>query len=298
LILAFIAIYVVWGSSYLAGRIGVQHLPPLLFGGLRFITAGLVMLLIARYNGHRVSPTRAEWRQLGVLALFGFVLANGANVWALQYVASNQSALLNMSAPIFIVLLGMLGPRGHRPRMRGMVGVLLGLIGTLMLLQPAASGERGALGPQLLIIVGCFGWAVSSIYMRNIGTALPVIPLIGWQMLLGGTGLAVLGFISGEAPRWHWSWQGATALLYLVVFASCLAHTAYAWLAPRTTPTRLGTYAYVNPAIATALGWLILDEHLVLIQLAGMLVALGGVLLINWPGRLWRRRHAAPVARP
>jgi drug/metabolite transporter (DMT)-like permease len=210
----------------------------------------------------------------------------------MQTVASNQAALLNMSAPCFIMLLGAFGPRGHRPTLRGMVGLLLGFTGTLLLLQPAASGVRGSLGPQLVIVAGCLAWAISTITMRNLGPVMSVLSLIGWQMLLGGAGLVSLGLIAGEATRWQWSWQGATALLYQIVFASCLAHTAYAWLAPRTTPTRLSTYAYVNPVIATVLGWLILDEHLVPIQMLGMAVALCGVAMITWPGRTDRHRPA------
>ncbi len=290
LLLAFVTVYLFWGSSFLATRIGVQQLPPLLFGGTRFVIAGSIMLLIAFYKGDRLLPARSEWHGLAVPALFGFIIANGTGVWSMQTVASNQAALLNMSAPCFIMLLGAFGARGHRPTLRGMIGLLLGFTGTLLLLQPAASGATGSLGPQLVIIGGCLAWAVSSVYMRNLGPVLSVLSLIGWQMLLGGSGLLTLGLVAGEAGRWHWSWQGIGALLYLVVFASCFAHTAYAWLAPRTTPTSLSTYAYVNPVIATVLGWLILDEHLVSIQITGMAVALMGVVLITWPGRAMRRQ--------
>jgi drug/metabolite transporter (DMT)-like permease len=293
LLLAFATVYLFWGSSFLATRIGVQQLPPLLFGATRFLIAGSIMLLIARYRGDRLLPARSEWHGLAVPALFGFIIANGTGVWSMQTVASNQAALLNMSAPCFIMLLGAFGARGHRPTLRGMIGLLLGFSGTLLLLQPAASGVRGTLGPQLVIIGGCLAWAISSIYMRNLGPVLSVLPLIGWQMLLGGSGLLTLGLLAGEASRWHWSWPGIGALLYLVVFASCFAHTAYAWLAPRTTPTSLSTYAYVNPVIATVLGWLILDEHLVPIQMLGMAVALCGVAMITWPGRM-RQRQPRP----
>lgn len=291
LLLAFATIYLFWGSSFLATRIGVQQLPPLLFGGVRFLLAGTIMLLIARYKGDRLLPARSEWHGLAVPALFGFVIANGTGVWSMQTVASNQAALLNMSAPCFIMVLGAFGARGHRPTLRGMVGLLLGFAGTVLLLQPAASGVHGSLGPQLVIIGGCLAWAISTIYLRNLGPVMSVLSLIGWQMLLGGCGLLALGLVGGEAARWHWSWQGMTALSYLVVFASCCAHTAYAWLAPRTTPTMLSTYAYVNPVIATVLGWLILDEHLVPIQMLGMAVALCGVAMITWPGRVLRQQR-------
>jgi drug/metabolite transporter (DMT)-like permease len=290
-IIAFAAVYLVWGSSYLATRVGVRELPPFLFGGLRFVSAGAIMLLLSHLYRNRVAPSRREWRDLSVLAFFGFVIANGVGVWTMQYVPSNQAALLNTSAPCWMVLLGAFGARAHRPGPRAVSGLILGFVGAAMLMQPAATGPRGELMPQLIILGGCLGWAISTIYLRNIGTAMPVLSLIGWQMLLGGGALALIGFVSGEAARWHWSWRGMLPLIYLVVFASCVAHTAYAWLAQRISPTSIGTYAYVNPAIATVLGWLVLDEHLRNVQLLGMAVVLSGVLLINWPQRAksaWR----------
>jgi drug/metabolite transporter (DMT)-like permease len=282
---AYAAVYFFWGSSYLATRVAVQSVPPFLFGALRFVAAGLIMLLISRSLRNPVLPRQREWRDLLVLALFGFVIANGINVWTLQFVHSNQSALLNTTAPCWIALLGTFGARAHRPSRRAILGLALGFVGAALLLLPAASAARGELWPQALVIVGCLAWAITTIYLRNMGTRLPVFSLIGWQMLLGGIALALIGMVSGELPRWHWSWRSTVPLLYLIFFASCIAHTAYAWLARRVAPASLGTYAYVNPVIATLLGWLLLDEHLEGIQLIGMGVALTGVLLINWPAR-------------
>lgn len=283
IVAAFIAVYLLWGSSYLATRVGVLRLPPFLFGGFRFITAGLIMLVIARLNAVRVRPTRREWRDLAVLALCGFVCANGVGVWTMQYVPSNQSALLNTTAPCWIVLLGTLGARAHRPGRRALLGLLLGFTGALLLLLPAATGGGASpLLPQLIVVAGCLAWAVSTIYLRNMGTGLSVLPLIGWQMLLGGVGLAAIGLAGRELPRWHWSTLGALALAFQILLASCIGHTCYAWLARRVSPSQLGTYAYVNPVIATLLGWLLLGERLVAVQVAGMVIALSGVALISW----------------
>jgi drug/metabolite transporter (DMT)-like permease len=284
IVAAFIAVYLLWGSSYLATRVGVLQFPPFLFGGIRFVTAGLIMLAIARLNVVRVLPTGREWRDLLVLALTGFVCANGVGVWTMQYVASNQAALLNTTAPCWIVLLGTLGAHAHRPGRRALLGLLLGFSGALLLLLPAAIGRGTAspLLPQLIIVGGCLAWAVSTIYLRNMGTGLSVLPLIGWQMLLGGIGLAAIGLASQELPRWHWSTLGALALVFQILLASCIGHTCYAWLARRVSPSQLGTYAYVNPVIATLLGWLLLGERLVAVQVAGMVIALSGVALISW----------------
>lgn len=282
LYLAFLSVYLFWGSSYLAARVGVRHLPPFLFVGVRFAIAGAVMLAISQLYRNRVLPQQREWRDLAVLACFGFLLANGINIWALQYVSSNQAALLNASAPCWIVLLGAFGSRAHRPGRRALIGVGLGVLGTMLLIGKGA-GASGPLGAQLMILVACFAWAVSTIYLRNSGTVLPVLTLIGWQMFLGGLSLTLLGLVTGELPRWHWNATAALSMSYLIVFSSCCAHTAYAWLATRTTPAKLGTYAYVNPAIAVVLGWLVLDERLGVLQLIGMAVVLAGMLMINWP---------------
>lgn len=285
LILAFAAVYIAWGSSYLATRVGVKQLPPFLFGAARFITSGLIMLGVARLSGERVRPLANEWRHLAVLALFGFLIANGAGVWGMQFVPSNQSALLNTTVPCWITLLGAFGLRAHRPRPLALLGLALGFAGTALLMKPASGAAQVALWPQVVIVLGCLGWAISSLYQRTMDNRLAVSALIGWQMLLGGLALAVTGLLAGEAARWHWSWRSVLPLAYLIVFASCLAHTAYAWLAPRATPTSLGTYAYVNPVIATVLGWLLLNEHLSAVQLCGMAATLAGVVLIGWPKR-------------
>jgi drug/metabolite transporter (DMT)-like permease len=286
LLAGFATIYLVWGSSFLASRIGVQHLPPLLLAGVRFTCAGLVMLVLARLLRQRVQPTAREWRDLTVLAFFAFIVSNGLSIWALQWLPSNQTALLNVSAPLWIVLLGAFGARGHRPGRRDIAGLVLGFIGTALVIRPASSAGVGtSLVPQGAVLLACVAWAISTIYLRNVAPRMPVQSLIGWQMLLGGIGLVAVGLARGEAALWHWSWTGGLMLVYLIVFASCLAHTAYAWLALRTSPTSLGTYAYVNPLIATLLGWWVLDERLTPLQLIGMPIVLGGVLLINWPIR-------------
>ena len=186
-------------------------------------------------------------------------------------------------------MLGSFGPKGHRPRWRALLGLVLGFCGAALVLQPRAEVGSAELFPELLILLGCVAWAFSTMCLRRFDLTLPIKTLIGWQMFLGGIGLALLGLAHGELSRWHWSWQGVLAVSYLVIFASCVAHTAYAWLATRTTPAQLGTYSYVNPLIATLLGWLVLDESLTGVQLLGMVVALAGVLAINWPKSLQRK---------
>jgi drug/metabolite transporter (DMT)-like permease len=288
MVAAFLAVYVAWGTSYLVVRIGVHQLPPFLFGGVRFMAAGILMLLYAQWQGLRLVPTRGEWRDLGVTAFFGFLISNGTGVWSLQYLPSGQSALLNTTVPCWMLLLGAFGRRAHRPGALSLTGLLLGALGAVLLIDPWRHGGHASLWPELVLMGGCIGWAINSIYQRTMGARLPVASLIGWQMLMGGLLLGALGVIVGEPARWHWQWRSLLPLGYLVLASSCLAHTAYAWLAPRTTPTMLSTYAYVNPLIATLLGWLVLDELLSGAQWLGMVLVFAGVLLINWATRTGR----------
>jgi drug/metabolite transporter (DMT)-like permease len=287
-ILAFGALYFAWGASFLVTRVGVRELPPFLFGCARFSSAGLIMLAYARWSGVRLLPERREWNDLAVLACFGFLISNGANLWAIQFLPSNQMALLNTTVPCWMVLLGAFGSRAHRPGALSLAGLAAGTAGAVLLIEPWSHAGRANLLPELVVVVGALGWAINSVYQRNMQSRLPVTSLIGWQMLLGGCLLGLTGVMRGEPARWHWQWHDLLPLSYLVIVASCVAHTSFAWLAPRTTPTSLSTYAYVNPLIATVLGWLVLDEMLSGAQQLGMTLVIGGVVIINWAVRRGR----------
>ncbi len=281
---SFAAIYLIWGSTYLVARVGVLLLPVFLFAGVRFLLSAALLLGIARLRGERVWPVRGEWRDVLLLALLSMMLSNGIGAWALQYVPSNIAALLNASAPLWIVLIGMIGRRAHRPSRRALCGLVLGFAGTVLIINPGARHGH-ALVPQLVLLCGVVVWGFATLIMRNQSTQLGLFAFMGQQMLWGGVGLTTLGVATGELPQWHWSWVGVGALLYLVLLSSCLAHTAYAWLAQHTTPARLATYGYVNPLLATLLGWIVLNERLATTQLAGVAVVLFSVALLTWPVR-------------
>lgn len=284
LVLCLATVYVVWGSSYVATRIGVQHLPPLLFAGIRFTIAGLLMLGIAWYRGFRPAALRGEWRHLAVIAVMGVSFVNGLQVWAMQWVPSQTGALLNTSSAFWIVAFGLFGRRAHRPGARVLTGIAIGFAGTATLIWPGLGAATATpLLPQLVILLACIGWAVATIYLRNIHTGLDVIALTALQMLIGGVVLVLLGLAWGEGQAWHGSTAGYLSMAWLTVFSSCCAYTAYTWLAQNATPAQVGTYSYVNPAIATLLGYLLLNEVLTPVQLFGTAVILAGVLLVNWP---------------
>ena len=290
LVLCLAAVYIVWGTSYVATRVGVLNLPPLLFGGVRFLIAGMGLTAIALWRGFRPAMLAGQWRHLLVLSVLGIALSNGLQIWAMQWVQANTSALLNASCALWIVLFGLTGRRAHHPGARTVAGLVIGFLGTALLVWPAggATAASAPLVPQLMILGSCIVWSLGTIYMRNHALDIDLFALLGMQMLLGGAWLTLAGLADGEAARWHWSTAGALALAYLVVASSGLAYMAYAWLARHATPAQTGTYSYVNPALTALSGYLLLGERLGALQGVGAAVILAGVLMINLPERATR----------
>jgi drug/metabolite transporter (DMT)-like permease len=298
LVLCLGTVYLVWGSSYLATRIGVTHLPPLLFAGIRFTIAGLMLGGVALWRGFDPRVLRHEWRHILILGLAGITFVNGLQVWAMQWVPSHGGALLNATCAFWIVAFGVFGRRAHRPTALALTGIVIGFIGTVLLIWPS-SGSSAApatpLLPQLVILVACVGWSAATIYLRNIDTRLDVFALTALQMLCGGVVLTVLGLAAGEAARFEPSQAGLLAMAWLTVFSSCFAYTAYTWLAQNASPAQTGTYGYVNPVIAAVLGYLVLDERMTGLQILAGGVVVIGVVLVNWPASATMRRSPKAI---
>jgi drug/metabolite transporter (DMT)-like permease len=282
---AFAVLYLVWGSSFVATKIMVTDLPPLLAAGVRFTVAGVLLGTVAAALGARVPGDPREWRHALVMGLLMVVLSNGINNVAMQYVASNQSALLNASAAFWIALLGTVGGRGHALSPRTRAGLALGFLGVALVLWPRGGFSAANLAWQLAIVAGCLAWAGATLYHRMARPTTPTLMLTSMYMAVGGLLTTALGLAAGAAARWQFTWPGHAALLYLTLFSSCLAYAAFAYLMPRATPARLGTYAYVNPIVAAVIGWLMLGETLTGLQLVGSAVIIGGVALVSLPPR-------------
>lgn len=286
IVAAFATIYLVWGSTFLAIRIGVRQLPPLLFGGVRFLVAGTLLAAVALMVRERFPQGAREWRLMLLFSLLMITFSNGISTVALQHVASNQGALLAASSALWIAALGTFGPRGHALTVRGALGLLCGFVGVALLVWPRGAMPAGHFAWQGLILLGSFSWAVGTILYRDTALAIGPVAFNAVMMLLGGSWLVLGGLATGELPRWQWRPGGLVAMLYLAVFGSALAYTAYSWLLKRVPADRVGTFAYVNPAVATVLGWAILGEALGPMQIAGMLVVLLGVALVTLPSKL------------
>jgi drug/metabolite transporter (DMT)-like permease len=289
LLVCFATVYLVWGSTYLVASIGVHELPPLLFGGIRFLCAGVLLGLTTLALGNRFNLDAAEWRHMVVVAIGNVFIANGATNIAMQHVASNTTAILNASAALWIALLATRGRRAHAIDRRTLSGLVVGFAGTVLIIWPRDGFVANHFGYQLLILVAVFSWSASTVYIRNAHSKLDVLTFTSVQMTLGGLMLTIAGVATGEVADWHWSKTGLFAMGYLTILSSCLAYTAFAWLAKNTTPALVGTYSYVNPAIAAVLGWWILDEHLGTNQVVGMAVIFAGVALVSWPQKEVKR---------
>jgi len=260
LVLAFLAVYLIWGSTYLGIRFAIETLPPFLMAGTRFLVAGSVLYLWARRKG-AAAPSGVNWITAGVVGTLLLIGGNGGVVWAETRVASGLAALLIATEPFWIVLLDWLRPGGRRPGLAVAAGLLFGFIGVGLLVSPfdlIGGGRVDALGAAAVVLAS-LSWAIGSLYTAR-GARLPASPTLatGMEMLIGGALFFPLSAATGEWAKFSLaavSLKSALALLYLIVFGAIVAFTAYVYLLKNTTPARASTYAYVNPVIAVLLGW-------------------------------------------
>ena len=294
-IAAFAAIYLIWGSTYLAIRFAIETMPPLLMAGVRFLFAGGLLYAWTRLSG-TPRPTRMNWR---AAALVGGLLlgGNGAVTWAEQWVPSGLAALLIATVPLWMVLLAWLRG-GERPTLGVAGGLALGLVGIILLIGPGELLGGSHVDPvgALAILLGSVSWAAGSLYARR--APMPAAPLLGtgMEMLAGGALLLLVGLATGEGAQIHLeavSLRSVLALGYLVVFGSIVAFSAYVWLLRVVTPARASTYAYVNPVVAVFLGWALASEPLTPLTLVAAAVIVAAVALIVMQQA--RSNHAQPA---
>lgn len=299
LVLAFAAVYVIWGSTYLAIKFAIETLPPFLMAGVRFLIAGSILYGVARARGAG-RPTRAQWVAAVVVGSLLLLGGNGGVVWAEQLVPSGVAALLVALVPCWMVLLDWARPGGVRPASQVFVGLLLGLAGLAWLVGPDAimGGGRVNGTGAIVLAVASLSWAAGSIYSRH--SPAPSSPLlsIGMQQLMGGVSLVVFGLLLGEAGRVDpasVSMRSLLAMLYLIAFGSILGFSAYMWLLRVSTPARVSTYAYVNPVVAVLLGWAFAGEALTARIGVAAAVIVAGVALITLAPRQPARTGPAPA---
>jgi drug/metabolite transporter (DMT)-like permease len=288
--IALWTVYIVWGSTYLAIRITVETMPPLLTGGFRFIAAGLIMYAILA--ARRRSMLRVTGQQVWSCTLIGGALCLGGNglvMLAERDVPSSLAALVIASVPLWVVLFR--STTGDRVSVGTLGGVALGFIGVAILVLPGDRPEGTTILGLLLVIGAAAAWAAGSFLSTRL--ELPPDPFVSTtvQQLCGGGLMVMVGLLVGEAGKLEmsqWSTSSLTALLYLIVFGSLFAFTAYVWLLQNAPISRVATYAYVNPVIALFLGWVILSEEITTMMLLGAAVIVASVAFIV------RRESGAP----
>jgi len=307
-------LYIVWGSTYLGIRIAIDTIPPLLMASVRFALAGIVLYVWAVRQGDTRGdrPGRKQWIASAVVGVLLLAGGNGGVTWGEQFVPTGIAALLIASVPIWIVVFAHF-TGDDRLTWPVAVGLLIGIVGVGILVQPAGVSAAYLLG-SLVILGAAFAWAAGSVYARR--APLPRRPLVatGMEMIGGSIALLVLSAATGELSRVHperISWQSLVALLYLTVFGSLLAFSSYVWLLRHTRAAVAGTYAFVNPAVAVLLGWGFLGEALTSrVLVAGAVIILAVVVVMSapalrqpssWPllrNRSRRTRETGPESAP
>lgn len=281
--LAFAAVYLLWGSTYLFIKYAVASIPPLGMAGVRFLLAGAILYAYGRARGQR-RPRDVHWRSAAIVGTM-LMVSNAAVAWSEQYIPSGVASLLVAITPCWMILFDWRGQRDRRPNVGVTIGLLAGLCGLVILVGPGSlRGEGGIdVGAALVVIVGSAIWSAGSLYARHAPRPSSPQLLSGMQMLCGGAVLTVVAAVTGQWRGFSVSATPAVAwwaFLYLVTFGSLVAFSAYMYLLTVTTPARVSTYAYVNPVVAVLLGWLVAGETLTPRMLLASAVIIGAVALI------------------
>ena len=285
-IIAFGLVYLFWGSTYLGIRIAVEHIPPALMCGTRFLIAGVVMLAYCGLTGRRIRYSRT---QLWHLAVVGTLLLMGGNLtlsYAEQTVPSGLAALMIASTPLWFLVLDSLLLGDHHISMRGLGGLALGIAGIAVLLWPKLISIRTMGATEfwwsLSLLGGSFSWALGSVLSKRWQSP-DVDPFSGtaWQVTFAGLGNFAYAISFEDLSHVQWTPRGMGAVLYLIVCGSWIGYTAYIWLLRHVPTSKVSTYAYVNPVVAVFLGWLVLDEKVDRYILMGTAIVIASVVLVS-----------------
>ena len=285
ILLAFAAVYVLWGSTYLFIKYAIETIPPFTLGATRFVVSGALLYALARWRG-APKPNALELRLAAITGVLMLGLGNGGVMLAEKTVPSGIVALIVSSVPIWVVLLDWLRPRGTRPRKAMFAGLALGLVGMVILIGPKAIVGEGHIDETgaAILLVGSISWSIGTLMTRWANR--PGSPLVfaALQMLAASAAMLVMSLISGDWRQF--SWNGLTPLSifsfwYLVIAGSIIGYTAYVYLLGVVSAAKASTYAYVNPIIAVVLGWLFANEPLGIRTIVAAGVILGGVAIIT-----------------
>jgi len=284
--LALIALYIVWGSTYLGIKVAIETIPPFFHAGIRFLISGLILVIWQRSAGQSM-PTRKQWISVGIIGTLLLLGGNGLVAWAEQFIPSGIAALIIASVPMFLVIGEAIRPNGIKPNWQGIVGLLIGFIGIFILVGPSEiSGSTTKLNPfgVMALLFACLFWAIGSIYSKTADLPKSSLMNTGTQMLIGSVSLFIVSALSGELHGWDVTAVSARSLyglLYLILVGSLVGFVSYGWLLQNAPISLVSTYAYVNPIVAVLLGvWILNEEMEPRIWLATGII-IGSVIFIN-----------------
>jgi drug/metabolite transporter (DMT)-like permease len=284
--IALIALYIVWGSTYLAIRFAVETMPPFLHAGLRFLISGLILVIWRRAAGDEM-PTLRQWRSLAVIGTLLLLGGNGLVSFAEQRIASGVAALIVGTVPLWLVIIEALRPGGVKPTGMAILGLIVGFIGIYLLVGPSelTGGLQFDTIGTVAVIFASFFWSIGSIYSRNAELPKSALMMTGGEMLVGSIPIFLVSLVLGEWKSFDvtqvssQSWLG---LAYLITFGSMIGFVAYIWLLQNAPISLVATYAYVNPLVAVLLGAWLASEPLTPRILAAAGIIIGSVVFINW----------------
>ena len=295
--LAFATIYIIWGTTFLAIRYGVETLPPFLMGSARFFIAGGLLFAWARFKGIPI-PRPTYWKPAVIASVFLMVGGQGTVTWAEQRIPSGLTAVLISVMPIWMLGLNWVRPEGQRPDNKMITGLVVGFVGVVILIGPWQAGAQGVeVLAAVAVVFAALSWAAGSLYTSSVRMPVPHLMVTAMQMLSGAALLLVLGSALGEwgqVSSARISAVSVAAVVYLALAGSLVALSAYMWLLRVCPPSRVSTYAYVNPVVAVFLGWLVAGESFSPRMLVAAAIILGAVVLVTM-GSVTDKR--APIRR-
>ena len=282
--IAFIAVCVIWGTTYLAIKVALETIPPFLMGGIRYLIAGTVLGSILVARGEKLPPL-AEWGSLAWLGFLMIGLGNGGVNWAEQYLASGIAAVVIATSPFWMVAVDGMLPGGEKFSTRKIIGLSIGFSGIVLLVWPditlaGADGRMVLLG-ILALQIACAGWAVASSYTKRHAMSRNVLVIAAVQMFFGGLFMTLVGTVTGEWATISFNLRTTSALLYLIVAGSLVAFAAYSYALRHLPITTVSLYTYVNPVIAVALGTLLLGEPFRLSMLVAAGIIVVGIVVVR-----------------
>ena len=298
--IALIALYIVWGSTYLGIKVAIETIPPFFHAAVRFLVSGLLILAWQKASGQEF-PTRPQWKSTFIIGNLLLLGGNGLVSWAEQFIPSGIAALIIASVPLSLVILEALRPGGVKPTWQAIVGLVIGFIGIFILAGPAEiSGSTTDLNPfgVIALLSATILWAMGSIYSKSADLPKSSLMTTGAEMLMGSIGLLVVSVLTGELNGWNpaeVSGRSLAGLAYLITIGSIIGFGSYIWLLANAPISLVATYAYVNPIVAVILGYLFGNEALEPRIYLATAIIIGAVIFINRRGRPQVQKEAEEV---